>query len=163
MPFYHLILCRSLFLLPSTFPSFRGSKSALHIRRPKYWSFSISPFNEYSGLTSFRTDWLDLIHSSVYMSMPISQFIPPPPLPPLLGLQLSFTRFLVTSRSLYLTLTFIQLPQRHFGVNLSEVECVFFPQFLPFPSPCERQHSPPGCPTLPWLSSQIFPSECPIS
>ena len=130
MPFYHLILCRSLFLLPSTFPSFRESKSALHIRWPKYWSFSfsISPFNEYSGLISFRIDWFDLIHSSVYMSIPISQFIPPPPLPLLLGLQMSFTQFLVTSRSLYLTLTFIQLPQRHFRVNLSEVECVFFPQ-----------------------------------
>ena len=87
MQFYHLILCRSLFLLPSIFPSIRESKSALHIRWPKYWSFnfSISPFNEYSGLISFRIDWFDPIHSSVYMSIPISQFIPPPPLPPTSG------------------------------------------------------------------------------
>ena len=60
----HLILCHPLLLLPSTFPSIRvfSTESALHIRWPKYWSFSfsISPSNEYSGLISFRTDWLDL-------------------------------------------------------------------------------------------------------
>ena len=60
----HLILCCPLFLLPSISPSIRvfSNESALCIRWPKYWrfSFSISPFNEYSGLTSFRTDWFDL-------------------------------------------------------------------------------------------------------
>ena len=60
----HLILCRPL-LLPSIFPSVRvfSNESVLHIRLPKDWSFSvsISPFNEYSGLTSFRMDWLDLL------------------------------------------------------------------------------------------------------
>ena len=60
----HLILCRPLLLLPSIFPNIRvfSNKSALHIRWPKYWSFSfsISPFNEYSGLISFRMDLLDL-------------------------------------------------------------------------------------------------------
>ena len=65
MPSNHLILCRPLLLLPSTFPSIRvfSTESALHIRWPKYWSFSfsISPSNEYSGLISFRTDWLDLL------------------------------------------------------------------------------------------------------
>ena len=65
MPSSHLILCRSLLLLPSIFPSFRvfSNESALHIRWPKYWSFifSISPSNEYSGLISFRMDWLDLL------------------------------------------------------------------------------------------------------
>ena len=64
MPSNHLILCRPLLLLPSVFPSIRvfSSESALRIRWPKYWSFSfsISPFNEYSGLISFRMDWLDL-------------------------------------------------------------------------------------------------------
>ena len=63
MPSSHLILCRPL-LLPSIFPSIRvfSSKSGLLIRWPKYWSFSfsISPSNEYSGLISFRMDWLDL-------------------------------------------------------------------------------------------------------
>ena len=58
----HLILCRPL-LLPSIFPSIFSNESALHIRWPKYWSFSfnISPSNEYSGLISFRMDWLDLL------------------------------------------------------------------------------------------------------
>ena len=61
----HLILCRSLFLQPSIFPSIRvfSNESVLCIRWPKYWSFSfnISPSNEYSGLISFRMDWFDLI------------------------------------------------------------------------------------------------------
>ena len=65
MPSDHLILCRPLLLLPSIFPSIMvfSNKSALHIRWPKYWSFSfnISPSNEYSGLISFRMDWLDLL------------------------------------------------------------------------------------------------------
>ena len=63
MPSNHLILCCSLLLPPSIFPSIRvfSSESALHIRWPKYWSFSISPSNEYSGPISFRTDWLDLL------------------------------------------------------------------------------------------------------
>ena len=65
MPSNHLILCHTLFLLFSIFPSLRvfSSESVLHIRWPKYWSFSISisPSNEYSGLISFRMDWLDLL------------------------------------------------------------------------------------------------------
>ena len=64
MPFKHLALCHPL-LLPSIFPSIRvfSSESVLRIRWPKYWSFSfsISPSNEYSGLISFRMDWLDLL------------------------------------------------------------------------------------------------------
>ena len=63
MPSSHLILCRPLLLLPSVFPSIRifSSESVLRIRWPNYWSFSISPSNEYSGLISFRIDWLDLL------------------------------------------------------------------------------------------------------
>ena len=65
MPSNHLILCHSLLLLPSIFPSIRVflNESALRIRWPKYWSFSvsISPSNECSGLISFRMDWLDLL------------------------------------------------------------------------------------------------------
>ena len=65
MPSNHLILCRLIFLLPSVFPSIRvfSSELALHIRWPKYWSFScsISLSNEYSGLISFRIDWFDLL------------------------------------------------------------------------------------------------------
>ena len=67
MPSNHLILCRPLLLLPSIFPRIRvfSNDSALHMRWPKYWSFSfsISPSNEYSGLISFRMDWVDLLLS----------------------------------------------------------------------------------------------------
>ena len=62
MPSKHLILCHPL-LLPSIFPSIRvfPNESIIHIWWPKYWSFSISPSNEYSGLISFRIDWLDFL------------------------------------------------------------------------------------------------------
>ena len=72
-----LILCCPL-LLPSVFPSIRVfyNESALYIRCPKYWSFSISPSNEYSGLISFRIDWFDLlaVQSGSQESSPTSQF-----------------------------------------------------------------------------------------
>ena len=65
IPSNHLILCHPLLLLPSIFPSIRmfSKESVLGIRWPKYWSFSfsISPSNEYSGLISFKMDWLDLL------------------------------------------------------------------------------------------------------
>ena len=65
MPSNHLILCHPLLLPPSIFPSIRvfSNESVLHIRWPKYWSFSfsINPSNEYSGLISFRMDWSDLL------------------------------------------------------------------------------------------------------
>ena len=65
MPSNHLILCHPLLLLPSILPSIKvfSNESALHIRWPKYWSFSfnISPSNEYPGLISFRMDWLGLL------------------------------------------------------------------------------------------------------
>ena len=59
----HLVLCSPVLLLPSIFPSIRvfSNESVLHFRWPKYWSFSISPFNEYSELISFRIDWFDLL------------------------------------------------------------------------------------------------------
>ena len=76
MPSNHLILCCPLLLLPSIFPSIGvfSSESVLRIRRPKYWSFnfSINPSNEYSGLISFRMDWLDLL--AVQESSPTPQF-----------------------------------------------------------------------------------------
>ena len=63
MPSNHLILCHPLLLLPSIIPSIRvfSNESALHIRCPKYWSFSISPSKDYSGFISLRMDWLDLL------------------------------------------------------------------------------------------------------
>ena len=79
MPSNHLILWRPLLLLPSIFPSSRvlSNESVLCIRWPKYWSFScsISPSNEYSGLISFRTDWLDLLAvQGTLKSSPTPQF-----------------------------------------------------------------------------------------
>ena len=75
MPSYHLILCRYLFL-PSIFPSIRvfSNESVLHIRCPKYWSFSISLSNEYSGLISFRIDWFDLLAVQGNFKSPVPQF-----------------------------------------------------------------------------------------
>ena len=79
MPSNHLILCRPLLLPPSIFPRIRvfSNESALRIRWPKYWSFSftISPSNEYSGLISFRIDWLDLLAvQGTQESSPTPQF-----------------------------------------------------------------------------------------
>ena len=79
MPSNHLILCRPLLLLPSIFPSIRvfSNESALHIRWPKYWSFSfnISPSNEQPGLISFRMDSLDLLAvQGTQESSPTPQF-----------------------------------------------------------------------------------------
>ena len=79
MPSNHLIFCRPLLLLPSIFPSIRvfSNQLALHIRWPKYWSFSfnISPSNAYSGLISFRIDWFDLLTvkelSKVFSNTPV--------------------------------------------------------------------------------------------
>ena len=80
MPSNYLILCHPLFLLPSIFPRVRvfSSESTLHIRWPKYWSFSfsISPSNEYSGLISFRIAWFDLlaVQRTLQESSPAPQF-----------------------------------------------------------------------------------------
>ena len=79
MPSNHLILCHPLLLLPSIFPSIRffAKELVLCIRWPKYWSFSfsISPYNEYLGLISFRMDWLDLLAvQGTQESSPTSQF-----------------------------------------------------------------------------------------
>ena len=77
MPSSHLILCHPLLLLPLIFPSIRvfSSESVLHIRWPKYWSFSLSPSNEHPGLISFRMDWLDLLAvQGTLKSSPTPQF-----------------------------------------------------------------------------------------
>ena len=73
MPSNHLILCHPLLLPPSIFPSIGifSNESVLHIRWPKYWSFSfsVSPSNEYSGLISFRIDWFDLAFQGTVKSL----------------------------------------------------------------------------------------------
>ena len=80
MPSNHLILCHPLLLSPSIFPSIRvfSNESVLCIRWPKFWGFSlnISPFNEYSGLISFRMDWLDLfaVQGTLKSLLPTPQF-----------------------------------------------------------------------------------------
>ena len=77
MPSNYLTLCHPLLLPPSIFPSIRvfTNESVLHITWPKYWNFSISPSNEYSGLISFRTDWFDLLAVQVIQeSSPTPQF-----------------------------------------------------------------------------------------
>ena len=78
MPCNHLILCHPLHLLIFIFPSIKvfSNESVLHIRWPKYWcfSFSVSPFNEYSELISFRIDWFDLLVVQQTQSYPGSQF-----------------------------------------------------------------------------------------
>ena len=78
MPSNNLILCHPLLLLLSIFPSIRvfSNESALHIRWPKYWSFnfSVSPSNEFSGLTSFRIDWFDLAVQGTQEFSPTPQF-----------------------------------------------------------------------------------------
>ena len=75
MPSNHLIFCHPLLLLPPMPPSIRvfSNESALHIRWPKYWSFSfnVSPSNEHPGLISFRMDWLDLLGSGIPISFRI--------------------------------------------------------------------------------------------
>ena len=86
----HLILCRTLFLLPSIFPSIRvfSSESTLHIRWPNYWSFSfsISPSNEHSGFISFRIDWYHLL--AVQIRYQGICWLTPPPMKPHLEQQL---------------------------------------------------------------------------
>ena len=90
MPSNHLILSRPLLLLPSIFPSIRvfSNESALCIRWPKYWSFSfnVSPSNEYSGLISFRMDWLDLLA----VQGTLKSFSPTPQFKSTISLALSF-------------------------------------------------------------------------
>ena len=87
MPSNHLILCCSLLLMSSIFPNIRvfSSKSALHTRWPKYWSFSFSPSSEYSGLISIRIDWFDLLavqesllqhHNLKALADPYSSYLP---------------------------------------------------------------------------------------
>ena len=110
VPSNHLILCRPL-LLPSIFPSIRvfSDESVLRIRWPKYWSFSfsISPSNEYSGLISFRKDWLDFqskglsrVFSSTTQIRHDYSYIPPHTTPPGHHLRLGSLSYIATSHHL---------------------------------------------------------------
>ena len=111
MPSNHLILCCPLLLPPSIFPSIRvfSNESVLHSRWPKYWSFSfnISPSNEYSGLISFRMDWLDLLAvQGTQESSPTPQFksINSSALSLLYGPTLNVHTWLTTGKAIALTI-----------------------------------------------------------
>ena len=129
MPFNHLILCYPLLLLPSIFPSIRvfSNESALHIRWPKYWSFSfsISPSSEHPGLLSFRIDWLDLLavqgtqhHSSKASILRHSAFF---------TVQLSHP-YMTTGKTIALTrLTFVDKVMSLLFNMLSRLVITFFP------------------------------------
>ena len=135
MPSNHFILCHPLLLLPSVFPSIRvfSNESVLCIRWPKYWSFSISPSNEYSGLISFRMDWLDLLavqgilksflqhHSSKASILQCSAFF---------MVQLSHPYMTIGKTTALTVWTFFQVACSIFIVK---VFCFFFP--LPFGVP----------------------------
>ena len=135
MPSNHLILCRPLLLLPSIFPSIRvfSNESALHIRWPKYWSFSfnISPSNEHPGLVSFRMDWLDLLavqgtlksplqhHSSKALILLLSAFF---------IVQLSHP-YMTTGKTIVLTrLTFVDKGMSLLLNMLSRLDINFLPR-----------------------------------
>ena len=79
MPSNHLILCRPFLLLPAIFPSIRvfSTELVLHIRWPKYWSFSFRPSKEYSGLISFRMDWFDHKAHGMLIPQPGIERAPP--------------------------------------------------------------------------------------
>ena len=131
----HLIFCRPLLLLPLTFPSIRifSIESVLCIRWPKYWnfSFSISPFNDYSGLISFRIDWFGLLagqvtlksllqhHSSKASILQFSAFF---------MVQLSYT-YMTTGKAIALTIwTFVSKVTSLLFNTLSKFVIVFLPR-----------------------------------
>ena len=133
MPSNHLILCRPLLLLPSFFPSIRvfSNESVLCNRWPKYWSFNISPSNEYSGLISFRIDWFDLLavqgtlksllqhHSSKASILQRSAFLIP---------QLSHP-YMTTGKTIALTRwTFVSKVMSLFFHMLSNLVIAFLPR-----------------------------------
>ena len=134
MPSNHLILCCPLLLLPSILPSIRvfSNESAVCIRWPKYWSFSISPSNEYSGLASFRIDWFDLLavqgtlksllqhHSSKASVLQCSAFF---------MVQLSLP-YMTTGKTIALTRwTFVSKVMRDWGVTNARTHFCM-PRFL---------------------------------
>ena len=136
MPFNHLVLCCPLLLLPSIFPCIRvfSNESALHIRWPKYWSFSysISPSSEYSRLISFRIDWFDLLaiqgtlkdllqhHNSKASILQLSVF---------LMVQLSYT-YMTTRKTIALTIRIFvsQVMSLLFNVLYKRFIIVFLPR-----------------------------------
>ena len=177
MPSNHLILCRPLLLLPSIFPSIRvfSNESALHIRWPKYWSFSfnISPSNEHPGLIFFRMDWLDLLavqgtlksllqhHSSKTSILQHSVFF---------IVQLSHP-YMTTGKTIALTRpSFVDKVMPRLLNMLSLLVITFLPRFSSVQFSCsvmsdslwphEPQHARPLCPSP---TPRVHPNPCPSS
>ena len=117
MPSNHIILCHPLLFLPSIFPNIRvfSNESVLHIRWPKYWSFSfiISPSNEYLGLISFRINWLDLLADTLLQTL----------------IQKSMV-FLVSHHTSSLCMALLICFQRHHLVELSAPSYMQYDLFL---------------------------------
>ena len=138
MPSNHLILCGPLLLLPSIFLSIRvfSKESVLHIRWPKYWSFSlsISPSNEYSGLISFTTDWLDLL--AVH------------------GTLKSLLQHHSSKASILWHSTFFMIQLSH---PSDQISCLVMSDSL---RPHESQHSRPPCPSP---TPRVHPNPRPLS
>ena len=183
MPSNHLILCQPLLLLPSSFPFIRvfSNKSVLHIRWPKIWSFSfsISPSNKYSGLISFRIDWLDLLavqgtfkslfqhHSSKASILWHSAFFLVQLSPPLMtiGKTIALTKWtllvmpLVFNTLSRLIIANILFQQHKRKLHISSVQCshsVMSDSLRPH----ESQHARPPCPS-PTLG--VYANSCPLS
>ena len=169
MPSNHLILCRCLLVLPSIFPSIRifSNESILHIRWPKYWSFSVSirPTNEYLGLISFRMHWFDLLagqgtpksllqhHSSKALILRCSAFFRVQLSHPYMttGKSIALTRWIFFGRVMYLLFNMLS---QFSSVQLSSsvVSDSLRPQ--------ESQHARPLC-TSP--TPGVHPNSCPLS
>ena len=148
MPSNHLILCHPLLLLPSIFPSIRvfSNESVLPIRWPKYWSFSFSicPSNEYSGLISFRMDWLDLLAVQETLKSLLQHYSSKAPIlqcPTFFIVQLSHP-YMTTGKTIALTRqTFVGKVMSLLFIMLSRLVITFFPRskhllisWLPSPS-----------------------------
>ena len=144
----HLILCHPLLLLPSIFPSIRvfSNESVLPIRWPKYWSFSFSicPSNEYSGLISFRMDWLDLLAVQETLKSLLQHYSSKAPIlqcPTFFIVQLSHP-YMTTGKTIALTRqTFVGKVMSLLFIMLSRLVITFFPRskhllisWLPSPS-----------------------------
>ena len=129
-----LILCHPLLLLTSIFPSIRifGNESALHIRWPKYWSlsFSISPSNEYSGLISFRIDWLDLLAvQGTLKSLPQHHSSKASILQPSVSFMVQLSNpYMTTRKTIALICTFVSKVMSLLFNTLSRFVIVFLPR-----------------------------------
>ena len=139
-PSNHLILCHPLLLPPSIFPSIRvfSNESFLHIRWPKYWSFSfsISPSNEYSGLISFRIDWFDLLAVQGTLKSLLQHH---------------------SSKASILQCSAFFIVQLSTSIHSVQFSCSAMSNSL---QPHEPQHARPPCPT-PTL--RAYPNSCPLS